>query len=152
MRDLIFTDSNSPSGGLANMRDLGITVDRFGKMTLDKTKLDKVLSNNFEDAVTLLSNNQENLSVFSPTKAGVAGEAVKKLTSMLASNGILMAQSTNLTKKITGYNGDLSKLETRMTLLLDRYNKQFGAMESIVGQGKNVRSSLTNMMAAYNKN
>ena len=152
MRELIFTDSNSPSGSLTNMRDLGMTVDRYGKMTLDKSKLDTVLSNNFEDAVTLLSNNQENLSVFSTTKAGAAGEAVKKLTSMLASNGILMAQSSNLTKKITDYNGDLAKLETRMTLLLDRYNKQFGAMENIVGQGKNVRSSLTNMMAAYNKN
>lgn len=152
MRELIFTDSNSPSGSLTNMRDLGMTVDRYGKMTLDKSKLDAVLSNNFEDAVTLLSNNQENLSVFSPTKAGAAGEAVKKLTSMLASNGILMAQSSNLTKQITGYNGDLAKLESRMTLLLDRYNKQFGAMENIVGQGKNVRSSLTNMMAAYNKN
>ena len=152
MRELIFTDSSSPSGGLKNMRDLGITVDRFGKMSLDKGKLDTVLTDKFEDVVTLMSNNQENLSVFSPTKSGAAGEAVKKLTTMLATNGILSTQSTNLTKQITGYNEDLAKLETRMTMLLGRYNKQFGTMEGIVGQGKNVRSSLTNMMAAYNKN
>ena len=152
IREVIFTDSNSPSGGLANMRDIGITVDRFGKMSLDKSKLDTVLTNKFEDVVTLLSNNQENLSVFSPTKAGAAGEAVKKLSTMISSNGILTTQSTNLTKQIVGYNEELAKLETRMTMLLARYNKQFGTMESIVGQGKNVRSSLTNMMAAYNKN
>jgi flagellar hook-associated protein 2 len=152
MRELIFTDSNSPSGGLKNMRDLGITVDRFGKMSLDKGKLDTVLSDKFEDVVTLMSNNQENLSVFSSSKSGAAGEAVKKLTTMLATNGILTTQSTNLTKQITAYNEDLAKLETRMTMLLGRYNKQFGTMEGIVGQGKNVRSSLTNMMAAYNKN
>jgi flagellar hook-associated protein 2 len=152
MREVIFTDTNSPSGGLKNMRDLGITVDRYGKMSLDKAKLDTVLTDKFEDVVTLMSNNQENLSTFSAAKAGAAGEGVKKLASMLATNGILTAQSTNLTKQITGYNEELAKLETRMTMLLARYNKQFGTMETIVGQGKNVRSSLTNMMAAYNKN
>ena len=71
---------------------------------------------------------------------------------MLAYNGILTTQSTNLTKQISNYKEELAKLETRMALLLSRYNKQFGAMENIVGQSKNVRSSLTNMMAAYNKN
>jgi flagellar hook-associated protein 2 len=152
MRELIFTNSNSPSGNLNNMRDLGITIDRYGKMSLDKSKLDTVLTDQFEDVVTLMSNNQENLSAFSPTEAGAAGEAVKKLSKMLAYNGILTTQSTNLTKQISNYKEELAKLETRMALLLSRYNKQFGAMENIVGQSKNVRSSLTNMMAAYNKN
>jgi flagellar hook-associated protein 2 len=152
MREAIFTDSNSASGGITNMRDLGLTLDRYGKMTLDKTKLDTVLSDKFEDVVTMMSNNQENLSTFSPTLAGAAGEAVKKLSSMVASTGLLTTQSTNLTKQITAYNDDLAKLEFRMSTLLERYNKQFGAMENIVGQSKNVRSSLTNMMAAYNKN
>ena len=152
MRELIFKDTELTTGGLTNMRDLGITVDRYGKMSLDKAKLDTVLTDKFEDVVTLMSNNQENLSAFSPTKAGAAGEAVKKLTTILSSNGVLTTQSTNLTKQIAGYKESLAKLEVRMTLLLDRYNKQFGAMENIVGQSKNVRSSLTNMMDAYNKN
>lgn len=152
MRELMFKDSNSPSGGLNNMRDLGITVDRYGKMSVDKAKLDTVLTEKFEDVVTMMSNNQENLSAFSPTNAGAAGEAVKKLSNVLAYNGILTTQSTNLTKQITSYKEDLAKLETRMSLLLNRYNKQFGAMENIVGQSKTVRSGLTNMMAAYNKN
>jgi flagellar hook-associated protein 2 len=152
MREAIFADSNSPSGGLTNMRDLGLSVDRYGKMTLDKTKLNTVLSDKFEDVVTLMSNNQENLSTFSPAKAGAAGEAVKKLSAMIASTGILTTQSTNLTKQITTYNEDLAKLEIRMSLLLERYNKQFGTMENIVGESKNIRTSLSNMMAAYNKN
>jgi flagellar capping protein FliD len=49
----------------------------------------------------------------------------------------------------------LEKLETRMTTLLARYNKQFGAMESMVGQSKSLKESLTStfegMMAAYTK-
>jgi flagellar hook-associated protein 2 len=150
---LVFTDSNSPSGGLTNVRDLGISIDRYGTMSLDKTKLDTVLVNNFEDAVTLLTNNQDNLSTFSPTNAGAAGEAVKKLTAMLTNKGVLTTQSANLTKRITDYKAELDKLEFRMTQLMNRYNKQFGVMENIVGQSKSMRTSLTNtfegMMAAY---
>jgi flagellar capping protein FliD len=122
-------------------------------MSLDKTKLGTVLVNNFEDAVTLLTNNQDNLTTFSPTNAGAAGEAVKKLTAMLTNTGVLTTQSANLTKRITEYKLELTKLEVRMTQLMDRYNKQFGVMENIVGQSKSMRTSLTNtfdgMMAAY---
>jgi flagellar hook-associated protein 2 len=153
IRELVFTDSNSPSGGLTNLRDLGISIDRYGTMSLDKTKLGTVLVNNFEDAVTLLTNNQDNLTTFSPTNAGAAGEAVKKLTAMLTNTGVLTTQSANLTKRITEYKLELTKLEVRMTQLMDRYNKQFGVMENIVGQSKSMRTSLTNtfdgMMAAY---
>ena len=153
IRELVFTDSNSPSGGLSNLRDLGISIDRYGTMSLDKSKLDNVLVSNFEDAVTLLTNNQDNLSVFSPTKAGAAGEAVKKLAAMLTNSGVLTTQSTNLNKRITEYKAELDKLEARMTQLMNRYTKQFGVMENIVGQSKSMRTSLTNtfdgMMAAY---
>jgi len=156
LRALITTDSNSPSGGMSNLRDIGVNIDRYGKMSLDKGLLDKALTSNFEDVVTLMTNNQENLSTFSPTKAGAAGESVKKLAAMIASTGTLTAQSANLTKQITGYNDELSKLEIRMTALLTRYNKQFGAMENIVGQSKSTRSGLTStfdgMMATYTKN
>ena len=74
---------------------------------------------------------------------------------MLSSAGTIAQQSTNLTKRIAEYKDELTKLETRMTQLLDRYNQQFGAMENIVGQSKSLRTSLTNtfdgMMAAYTK-
>jgi flagellar capping protein FliD len=74
---------------------------------------------------------------------------------MLTSTGTIATQSANLTKRITEYKDELTKLETRMTQLMERYNAQFGAMENIVGQSKSLRTSLTStfegMMAAYTK-
>jgi flagellar capping protein FliD len=85
--------------------------------------------------------------------AGVAGEAVKKLTSLLDANGTITTQSNNLTKKITDYQKELTALDTRMTALLTRYNKQFATMESVVGQSKSLGTSLKStfegMMSAY---
>jgi flagellar hook-associated protein 2 len=153
MRSLITTDSTSPSGGLAALRDLGLSFNRTGTLELDATKLDSAMLNKFDNVVTLLTSNQEKLSVTSALPAGAAGEAVKKLTNLLDVSGAITAQSNNLTKKITDYQKELTALDTRMTALLTRYNKQFATMESVVGQSKSLGTSLKStfegMMSAY---
>jgi flagellar hook-associated protein 2 len=155
MRSLITTDSTSPSGGLNALRDLGLSINRTGTLELDATKLDSAMLNKFDNVVTLLTSNQEKLSVTSALPAGAAGEAVKKLTNLLDVSGAITAQSNNLTKKITDYQKELTALDARMTALLTRYNKQFATMESVVGQSKSLQTSLKSsfegMMAAYTK-
>ena len=153
MRSLITTDSNSPSGGLAALRDIGLSINRSGTLVLDTAKLDSAMLNKFDNVVTLLTSNQEKLSATSALPAGAAGEAVKKLNSLLDVTGTITTQSGNLTKKITDYQKELTVLDTRMTALLSRYNKQFATMESVVGQSKSLQTSLKStfegMMAAY---
>ena len=135
------------------LRDIGLSISAQGVLELDSKKLDSMLQANFEGVVTLLTGNQENLSKYSDAPGGVANSAVKKLTAMMDANSALTTQSTNLTKKISAYKLDLDKLETRMTELLARYNKQFSAMESMVGQIKSTKEGLTStfdgMMASY---
>ena len=153
MRSLITTDSNSPSGGLAALRDIGLSINRSGTLELDAAKLDSAMLTKFDNVVTLLTSNQEKLSATSALPAGAAGEAVKKLTNLLDVGGAITTQSNNLTKKITDYQKELAALDTRMTALLTRYNKQFASMESIVGQSKSLQTSLKStfegMMSVY---
>jgi flagellar hook-associated protein 2 len=153
MRSMITTDSTSPSGGLAAFRDLGLSINRSGTLELNAAKLDSAMLTKFDNVVTLLTSNQEKLSATSALPAGAAGEAVKKLTSLLDTTGAITSQSTNLTKKITDYQKELTALDTKMTALLTRYNKQFASMETIVGQSKSLQTSLKStfegMMAAY---
>jgi len=153
MRSLITADSTSPSGGLNALRDLGLSINRTGTLELDATKLDSAMLNKFDNVVTLLTSNQEKLSVTSALPAGIAGEAVKKLASLLDANGTITTQSSNLSKKITDYQKELTALDSRMTALLTRYNKQFATMESVVGQSKSLQTSLKStfegMMSAY---
>ena len=157
IRSMVVGDSTSASssGTIKALRDLGVTVDKAGVLTLDATRFDSALNEHFDNAVTMLSANTENLSSYSTQTAGLAGEAVRKLTAMLASTGSISAQSSNASKKISDYNADLAKLETRMTALLARYTKQFATMDSIVGQTNSLRTSLTatfdGMMSIYTK-
>ena len=153
MRSLITSDSNSPSGGLTALRDIGLSISKTGELELDATKLDSALTYKYDNVVTLLTSNREKQSTFSVLPAGAAGEAVKKLTALLDTAAPLTSQSANLTTKIASYKKELTTLETRMTDLLARYNKQFAAMESMVGQTKslqtNLKSTFEGMMAAY---
>jgi len=153
MRALITSDSPNPTDGLSAYRDLGITLNRSGELELDEAKLDNVLQTKYDSMVTMLTANRENLSPLSTLSAGASGAAVKKLTELLDSKASLTTQSGNLTKKIEDYKLQLAKLEDRMTTLLERYNKQFGAMETMVGQSKslqtNLKSTFEGMMATY---
>jgi flagellar hook-associated protein 2 len=153
MRQLISGNSTTPAGGLTALRDIGFNIDQKGVLSLDKTKLDSALKNNFDNVVTLVTGNRENQSKFSILPSGVAGEAVKKLTALLDTTAPLSTQSTNLTTKISEYKKQLDKLDIRMTELLARYNKQFATMESMVGQSKSLQTSLKStfdgMMATY---
>ena len=141
------------SGNITALRDLGATIDSKGVLALDTTKLNNTLSSNFENVVTMLSANQENQSTYSSLDGGVAGDAVKKLTAMLSSTASISTNSANATTKISSYQKDLAKLETRMTALKTQYLAQFAAMDTIVGQSTTLRNSMATsyagMMATY---
>ncbi len=160
LRTIVFGTSATASNGISALRDLGVSVDSKGTLTLDSTKLDTVLASNFSDVVTMLSAGVDtqyiSTSETSADVAGVAGVAINTLTTMLSSTGTLLSQSSNATAQITAYNKELDKLNIRMADLLTNYTKQFSVMEAMVGQSKSTQTGLTStfdgMMSTYTKN
>lgn len=161
LRKLV-TDDSSTAGGsagtgpartLSALRDIGIEVDKAGKLSTNSIKLDLALNFKFADTVTLLSGNQENQTSFDTTASGLAGDASKAIEKMLGTSGTPTIETDNANKRITKYQDDLTALEERMTRILARYQKQFAAMDSMVGQTKSTQTGLTStfegMMAMY---
>ena len=154
IRNMVVGDSNSPSGKITAFRDIGVSIDKSGKLQVDNTKLDASLQTSFDDVVKMLSNNQENQSKFSQAPAGLAGEAYKKLGVTLDPiGGTLETLSNNQSQKINEYQKQLDVLASRLQTLLARYTSQFSVMDSLVGQIKSsqsgLKSSFDGMMAAY---
>jgi len=153
MRAMVTGNSNTPSNGISQIWQFGVSLDQTGKLSVDDTKLEAMLQSNFDDAVKVFTGNTDNLSTFSTQPAGLAGEAVKKITAMTSKTGFIQQQSNNATTQITKYKADLTKLDTRMEVLLARYTKQFGVMNSLVGQTNSLKTSLKStfdgMMATY---
>ena len=155
LREMFVADSSTPGATLTAFRDLGLDLDRTGVMSLNETSLDSALANNFDDVVTLFSAGTNNQSEFGTASRGIAGDAVKAINDLISSRGTIMTQSEGSQTRIDEYKVKLEALNTRMEALLLRYTKQFGIMETMVGQSNALRESLTatfdGMMAMYTK-
>lgn len=152
LRQMITGPSSTPGTGVNSLWQMGISVNETGVMSIDNTKLDKALTDNYSDVVKTFTGNQNGLTVYSPAPGGIAGDAVRKLTKMLGTDGVLTSQSTSATTQNSKFQVDLEKLGVRMDTLLKRYQKQFAAMDSMVGsvnsQKTSLKSSFDGMMAS----
>jgi flagellar hook-associated protein 2 len=134
---------------------VGLTFDRNGVLQFDKEKLATQLQSNFDEVAQMFSANTNNQSVFSVAPGGVAGDGVNKLDKLMRSTGLIAQQTDNATKQVDRFKADLERLEDQMKKLLERYTRQFSAMESIVGSSNILRESLKGtfegMANAYKK-
>ena len=153
VRDMITANSTTPGTTIKAARHVGLSIDRFGKLTLDETKLDTALQDNFGEVSTMFSAGTNNKSIYSPAPAGLAGGAINSIEKMLLSTGLIDTQSKNATTQIAKYKDELTALDERMEKLMTRYMSQFSVMESIVGNSNSLRSSLKgtfeSMMKSY---
>ena len=147
------TNGTGPAHSLSALRDIGIEIDKVGNLKANSVAMDLALNFKFNDTVTLLSGNQEDQKSFDTTASGLAGDASKLLGTMVGTSGSLTSETTNANTRITKFQDDLTALNDRMEKLLGRYQKQFAAMDSMVGQSKATQTSLTGtfagMMAMY---
>lgn len=155
LRSMVSGLSSTPGENIKSLAQMGINVDQKGVMSLDETKLDDALNNNYADVVKSFTGGYNNLGTYSTLSAGFAGDAVKKITSIIGNKGALTTNTATANTQITKYKADLEKLNTRMESLLARYTKQFGVMESLVGQVNSqktsLKSSFEGLMAMYTK-
>jgi flagellar hook-associated protein 2 len=154
MRDMMLGSSSTPGTSVGALWQMGITVDEKGVMSVsDTTLLNTTLTNNFDDVVKSFTGNQNKLTSLSAVPGGLAGDAVKQLTSLLSTTGPIATKSATATTQNSKYQDDLTALQTRMDALLKRYQTQFAAMNSFVGginsQKTSLKSSFDGMMAMY---
>jgi flagellar hook-associated protein 2 len=153
LRNLMFTDSSASvsASSIKSMRDLGVSVDMKGSMTLDNAKLTDAFTNHFDEVVTAMTGNMNDLGEYSTAPAGIAGDASRALTKLLKTSGPVKTLSANTTAQNTKYQEDLANLQTRMDGLLARYQKQFAKMDSMVGSKNSLKSSLKSTFDGMSK-
>ncbi len=153
VRQVLLGTSSTAGNTIKNLSQLGLSIDQKGVMTLDSAKAEAALNTNYDEVVKMFTGGYNNLGTYSSLPAGVAGDSVKKLNQLLSQEGPLVAKSNTATTQNQKYQADLEKLQTRLDTLLQRYNKQFAAMDSLVGgvnaQKTSLKSTFEGMMAAY---
>jgi len=142
LRNAIFANSPTNSGSISNLRDIGITTDKTGKLILDENKLDQVISSNFQDVKKMLTANTNNQSTYSAAPKGLALSAIEKIDALIGTGSVISDREKNAREAISGFEEDLAKLEAKMEGVYERYLTQFSAMESLVRQMNSTRDYL----------
>lgn len=148
IRNMFIGDSSTPGSSATALRDIGVSIQRDGMLALDEKKFDTAVQENYADVVTMFTADRENKGTTGTTKRGLAGDAVKRLTDLMASSGLIMTQSGSSEQQISRYKEDLAKLERRMEMLLARYTTQFANMDAIVGNANSMKTYLENQFKA----
>ncbi|CAM8634096.1 Flagellar hook-associated protein 2, C-terminal [Oxalobacteraceae bacterium] len=153
MRNLLFGQSTTPGTAITSLGDLGFKTDNKGVLSLEEAKLDTALKDNYTDVIKAMTGNQNNLSDRFTQPSGIAADAYRRLTSLVAPSGPLMTKSESATTENDKYSAQLEKIKARMETLLARYTKQFALMESLVGgvnaQKTSLKSTFEGMMSMY---
>jgi len=93
---------------------------------------------------------RNNKGEYGGVDAGMAGEAVRTLTDMIKTGGLIDEQSRTASSQLEAQQERLAELKERMQRVLERYIRQFSAMDNIVSGSNNTRDSLTSSMDAMN--
>jgi flagellar hook-associated protein 2 len=156
IRQVLFADSETKGSQITNFRSLGVSVDRNGVLTLNEADLDAALSTNYDQVVQALAGRQsavENGQTVTRRGLGVVLNA--KISQLMGPSGPITTQSSSAQTQVTRYKKDLETLEDRMDRILQRYTRQFAAMESLVGQlsamRENLKGQFEGLAEAYKK-
>lgn len=132
--------AGSPSGNVANLAQLGITVSNTGALSLDSSTLDSVLNSNYSDVVGFMQNTGSfglslaaslgSLSNTSPTGAitlALGADSSQETTlndNVTAQNAVISAQQASLTTELNTANQVLQAIPQQ----LDEMNELYSAM------------------------
>ena len=140
-RTLVDT-SSTPGDDITALRDLGIEVDRYGKLQLDESDLNDALLNKFDQVVTMFSADTNNQTVFSTASKGLSGDVLTIIYDITKVGGLIETQLDSTEEAIAEREEKLKELEELMSEVYDRYIKQFSVMESAVTEMNSIRERI----------
>ena len=151
IRTAVFNESSTKSGNVNALRDLGISIDRSGKMTFDETTYNSMVLNNFDDISKMLTAGTYNQSAYDTAAKGLSQDIATTLEGLTDKDGIVTTRSTNASSVLADHKEELTKLETRMTAVYQRYLSQFTAMESMMVSLDATKDYLTGQLKSLSK-
>lgn len=151
VRQMITGTSRSPGTTVQAPRNVGLSLDREGKLALDEAKLDQALASNFSEVVKMFTANVNDQSIYAEAPGGVAGDAVKAIDKLVRATGTIASQTETANADIKRHQEELTRLQAQMDALLQRYTRQFSAMDSLVGDATATRERLKSTFDAWTK-
>lgn len=130
--------------------DIGITSDRYGKLSVSSTDFQAALSSNASDLKRFFAGATTTTNLTDNTDSTGLADSLRSTidTYINSSTGMLLQREQRLEASIKDIADDRVDLLARMESLETRYTKQFTAMDTLVSQLQGTSDFLTNQMDA----
>jgi len=124
------------TGSFSTLAELGITTDDDGKLSLDDTKFNTILDDNFDQVGELFS-----------ASNGIANTLDNAIEQYVSSAGILDNRTEGLRTRIDDITEQREALDRRLISLESRLLAQFTALDTLVSSLTNQSNFLTQQLA-----
>jgi flagellar hook-associated protein 2 len=151
IRSAVFNDSSTPSGNISAMRDLGVSVNRYGAVTFTEATYDAAVLSNYDNIVTMLTADTSNANLFASGNKGLAQDIATALEDLTDATGVVTVREATATTDKSNHEDALIKLEKRMDVIYNRYLTQFGAMEGLMATLDSTKNYLTSQFESLAK-
>ena len=151
IRSAVFNDSSTPSGNISAMRDLGVSVNRYGAVTFTEATYDAAVLSNYDNIVTMLTADTSNANLFADGNKGLAQDIATALEDLTDATGVVTVREATAVTDKSNHEDALIKLEKRMDVIYNRYLTQFGAMEGLMATLDSTKNYLTSQFESLAK-
>lgn len=122
---------------LKGLSDLGISLDKDGKLKIDDKKLDKALESGFDEVGGFLTGD-----------GGLMSRLENRISGFVGKEGIIGTRQKSLESQRADITKQQEKLTLRAAQVEARLFKQFNTMDALVGQLSQTSSSLAASLAS----
>jgi flagellar hook-associated protein 2 len=130
--------------------DVGITSDRYGKLSLNSAEFQAALSGDSSDLKTFFAGSTITSNLDDNTDASGLMDSLKTTIATYTdtTSGMLIQRESRIESALEDIADARTKLLSRMDSLEERYTKQFTAMDNLVTQLQGTSNFLSNQMDA----
>ena len=132
LRDSLVNAVGEESGSFRYLVDIGVKTDESGLLRVDDNAFETALDENFASTVTLLQGFGEAL------EEAVAG--------FLGTGGIIEGRTEGIQSRIDDIGEQRLALDQRIAALEARFVKQYGALDSLLGQLQNISNFIAQQL------
>ena len=132
MMSSVISTPSSDSKSISTIFQLGIDMDNDGKLSIDSTKFDKALDNNYEQVVSLFSG-----------KEGVAGQLETKLKDYTKTGGLLSLREDQLNTELRSISRRESDAASQLTKYEANLRAQYASLDTLLAKMNSSASSLS---------
>ena len=133
--------SGAASGSIKSLQQIGVSVDQFGKLSLDASQLDTALNTNFSDIEGFIQNADSFGQTFTKALNGLSGTSTKGVVFLALQQNT--AQEAALNESISDQEARIADDKVRLTNQLNLANQILQSIPDQVNQINQLYSAVT---------